>query len=221
MHSMAQDTRVPVPRWVQLVALPLAVLFIWTILRAAGPVLLLFVIGALVALLLNPFVMVLRRIGLPRGIAVLLVMLSVIGVLVLAGLLVERLGIESGPLRWAASLDLGYVGFGVVGLFVLVLGLVARRHDVYLADPVPEVTVTTSPRSLARAVGHEVRSHSDVVSASVVASTKKITVKASTLDPAEAVREGVRARVDEMLVRLPLARRPRVSVSVTTTKGVK
>jgi nickel/cobalt transporter (NiCoT) family protein len=43
----------------------------------------------------------------------------VIGVLVLAGLVVERLGIDSGPLAWVASLDLGYVGFGVVGLFVL------------------------------------------------------------------------------------------------------
>ncbi len=42
----------------------------------------------------------------------------VIGVLVLAGLLVERLDIDSGPLAWAASLDLGHVGFGVVGLFV-------------------------------------------------------------------------------------------------------
>ena len=43
----------------------------------------------------------------------------VIGILVLAGLVVDRLGIESGPLAWVASLDLGYVGFGVVGLFVL------------------------------------------------------------------------------------------------------
>ena len=43
----------------------------------------------------------------------------VIGILVLAGLVVERLGIDSGPLAWAASLDLGYVGFAVVGLFVV------------------------------------------------------------------------------------------------------
>jgi nickel/cobalt transporter (NiCoT) family protein len=42
----------------------------------------------------------------------------VIGVLVLAGLVVERLGLESGPLLWVASLDLGYVGFAIVGLFV-------------------------------------------------------------------------------------------------------
>jgi high-affinity nickel-transport protein len=44
----------------------------------------------------------------------------VIGVLVLAGLIVERLGVDAGPLAWLASLDLGYVGFAVVGLFVAV-----------------------------------------------------------------------------------------------------
>jgi high-affinity nickel-transport protein len=43
----------------------------------------------------------------------------VIGVLVLTGLLVERLGIDSGPLAWIAALDLGYVGFAVVGLFAV------------------------------------------------------------------------------------------------------
>jgi high-affinity nickel-transport protein len=43
----------------------------------------------------------------------------VIGVLVLAGLLVDRFSIDSGPLAWVASLDLEYVGFGIVGLFVV------------------------------------------------------------------------------------------------------
>jgi nickel/cobalt transporter (NiCoT) family protein len=43
----------------------------------------------------------------------------VIGLLVLTGLIVERLGLDSGPLLWVASLDLGYVGFAIVGLFVL------------------------------------------------------------------------------------------------------
>jgi hypothetical protein len=122
---------------------------------------------------------------------------------------------QSGAVRITA------IVVGVVGLLVLLLALTARRHDVYLADPVPEVTVTTSPRSLARAVGHDVRSHDDVVSASVVASAKKITVKAATLDPAEEVRANLRARVEEMLANLPLTRRPRVAVSVTRTKGVK
>jgi nickel/cobalt transporter (NiCoT) family protein len=43
----------------------------------------------------------------------------VIGALVLVGLLVERLGIGSGPLVWMASLDLEFVGFAIVGLFVV------------------------------------------------------------------------------------------------------
>jgi high-affinity nickel-transport protein len=47
----------------------------------------------------------------------------VIGLLVLTGLIVERLGIDSGPLMWIASLDLGFVGFGIVALFVLTWGV--------------------------------------------------------------------------------------------------
>jgi high-affinity nickel-transport protein len=43
----------------------------------------------------------------------------VIGALVLVGLLVERLAIEAGPLVWLASLDLEFVGFAIVGLFLL------------------------------------------------------------------------------------------------------
>jgi putative heme transporter len=84
------DTRVLVPRWVQLVMLPLAVLGAWALLRAAGPVVLLFTIGALVALLLNPFVRMLRRAGLPRGFAVLVVMLGVVLCIAGLGLLVAN-----------------------------------------------------------------------------------------------------------------------------------
>ncbi len=54
--------------------LPLAVLGLWAVLNAAGPILLLFIIGGIVALLLNPVVGLLRRRGLPRGVAVLIVM---------------------------------------------------------------------------------------------------------------------------------------------------
>jgi hypothetical protein len=112
-------------------------------------------------------------------------------------------------------------GVAVVGLLVVIVALAARRHDVRLTDPAAEVTVTTSPRSLARAVGHEVRSHADVVSASVVASSNKVVVKAGTLDAPDEVRAAVRERIDTLFTRLPLARRPRVSVSVAATKGVK
>ena len=43
----------------------------------------------------------------------------VIGLMVLTGLVVDRLDIDSGPLAWIASLDLEFVGFAVVGLFVV------------------------------------------------------------------------------------------------------
>jgi high-affinity nickel-transport protein len=46
----------------------------------------------------------------------------IIGLMVLTGLVVDRLGIDSGPLAWIASLNLEYVGFVIVGLFVLTWG---------------------------------------------------------------------------------------------------
>jgi nickel/cobalt transporter (NiCoT) family protein len=47
----------------------------------------------------------------------------VIGVLVLVGLLVERLAIDAGPLVWLAGLDLEHVGFAIVGLFLVTWAL--------------------------------------------------------------------------------------------------
>ncbi|WP_441959801.1 HoxN/HupN/NixA family nickel/cobalt transporter [Mycolicibacterium houstonense] len=43
----------------------------------------------------------------------------VVGVIVLAGLVVERLGITSGPLALIGSADLEFAGFAIVGLFVV------------------------------------------------------------------------------------------------------
>ena len=42
----------------------------------------------------------------------------VIGVIVLAGLLADRLGVNSGPLAAVGALDLEFVGYMIVGLFV-------------------------------------------------------------------------------------------------------
>src|SRR4051794_9586859 len=69
---------VVVPRWMQLVGLPLIILGAWALARAAGGVLLLFVVASLIALLLNPFVGLLRRLGLPRGVSVAIVFLLLI-----------------------------------------------------------------------------------------------------------------------------------------------
>ncbi len=43
----------------------------------------------------------------------------VIGGIVLLGLLAEQLEVTSGPLAWVATLDLAYVGFTIVGVFIL------------------------------------------------------------------------------------------------------
>jgi predicted PurR-regulated permease PerM len=69
----AETGRVVVPRWVQLVALPLAVLAAWALAKAAGKVVLLFIIAGLIALILNPAVALVQRGRIPRGLAVLLV----------------------------------------------------------------------------------------------------------------------------------------------------
>ncbi|HVL97576.1 MAG TPA: AI-2E family transporter [Solirubrobacteraceae bacterium] len=78
------------PRWLQLVLLPLTILGAYALLQAAGGVLLLFIIAALIALLLNPSVMVLRRARVPRGLAVLLVFLALLTVLGGVGVLLAN-----------------------------------------------------------------------------------------------------------------------------------
>ena len=81
---------VVVPRWIQLVTLPLALLGVWALARASGPVLLVFAVAAVVALVLNPVVealeKLLRRIRLPRGLAVLLVYLALVAIVLGVGL---------------------------------------------------------------------------------------------------------------------------------------
>jgi predicted PurR-regulated permease PerM len=71
-----------VPRWVQLVLLPLAIVGAYMLLKAAGSVLLLFIIAGLIALILNPLVALLQRLRIPRGAAVAIVMVAVVGLLV-------------------------------------------------------------------------------------------------------------------------------------------
>jgi predicted PurR-regulated permease PerM len=75
---------VVVPRWVQLVLLPLALLGLWALARASGTVFLILLVASVVALILNPVVKVIERTGLRRGAAILVVYLA--GVAALAGL---------------------------------------------------------------------------------------------------------------------------------------
>ena len=71
-----EPPRTVVPRWVQLVLLPLALIALWAVAKAAGKVLVIFIVAALIALILNPAVSFLQRARLPRGLAVLAVYLA-------------------------------------------------------------------------------------------------------------------------------------------------
>ena len=79
--------KVVVPRWIQLVALPLIVVGLYLVARASGVVLLVFIAAGVIALILNPIVLFLQRRRFPRGVAILVVYLAffltagVIGVL--------------------------------------------------------------------------------------------------------------------------------------------
>jgi hypothetical protein len=110
----------------------------------------------------------------------------------------------------------------VVGLLLLLVALLARRHDVALTAPTPEMTVATSPQVLARLVGRTVRASDDVAAATVSASARTVVVRAEGWpDPDGGFRgltDTVRGRVSTLLDELPLARRPRVAVS---TRGRK
>jgi len=69
-------TRISIPRWIQLVGLPLLLLLTWTLANMVGRAVFLFVVAGLIALLLNPIVRTLGRIWIPRGIAIAIVYLS-------------------------------------------------------------------------------------------------------------------------------------------------
>ncbi len=72
-----------VPRWIQIVVLPLALLGLWALARAAGSVLLILIVAGVVALILNPTVRMLGRVF-PRGLAILIVYLG--GFAILGGI---------------------------------------------------------------------------------------------------------------------------------------
>ena len=76
--QLAEETTEPVvvPHWLQAVGLTVALLGVAALARAARPVLLLFVVAGVIALILNPLVKLLQRARLPRGAAITLVLLG-------------------------------------------------------------------------------------------------------------------------------------------------
>ena len=80
----AGAAKLQIPRWIQLVGLPILLLFLWVVAGAARHVVFLFLVAALIAFLLNPIVRTLTRVWIPRGFGVALVYLSFLAILLAA-----------------------------------------------------------------------------------------------------------------------------------------
>jgi hypothetical protein len=121
-----------------------------------------------------------------------------------------------GTLRWSdipVQVTAGVVAF--VGLLLLLAAARARRRDVRMYDPAPEVSVVTSRRSLARLVGHRLRATDVAGEPSVTASARRVKVRVDTrFHTAEELRSPLRDIADNALSALPVPRTPRVSVAV-------
>ena len=80
----ARAAKIEVPRWIQLVGLPILLLFLWVVAGAVRHVVFLFLVALLIALLLAPVVSAVQRVRIPRGFAVALVYLVFAIVLIAA-----------------------------------------------------------------------------------------------------------------------------------------
>lgn len=120
---------------------------------------------------------------------------------------------QSGELRLIAGI---IVATGVV---LVLVALAARGTAIPLRDPATEVSVTTSPRSIARVVGQRVRAENDVTGASVTATARKVRVRAtSRMRTENQLRPLLTTVVQDLLDDLPLQNRPKVSVVVDSPK---
>jgi predicted PurR-regulated permease PerM len=86
--------KILIPRWIQLVGLPLAVVGTWLFVSAAAGAVFVFVVAALIAILLNPIVRAFCALHMPRGLAVMLVYVffavAIGGLSVIAGTVIAR-----------------------------------------------------------------------------------------------------------------------------------
>jgi predicted PurR-regulated permease PerM len=119
---------IEIPRWIQLVGLPIALVAVWILLSAVAHVVLLFLVAAIVALLLEPLVRALHRVWIPRGLSIAIVYLS-----------------------FAAAMVVVVVALGV--LVVDRTEAAANRIDAYLTEEVRQTGVTEADRDVDRLQG--------------------------------------------------------------------
>jgi predicted PurR-regulated permease PerM len=80
----AGAARLQIPRWIQLVGLPILLLLLWVVAGAARHVVFLFLVAALIAFLLNPLVRNLTRVWIPRGFGVAIVYVAFAAIVIVA-----------------------------------------------------------------------------------------------------------------------------------------
>src|SRR6185437_7423619 len=96
MAAMSLDGpgNIVIPRWIQLVGLPLVVVGTWLFVSAVNGAVFVFVVAALIAILLNPIVRAFCAVRIPRGLSVLLVYVcftvAIGGISVIAGTVIAR-----------------------------------------------------------------------------------------------------------------------------------
>jgi predicted PurR-regulated permease PerM len=91
-----QPAPIEIPRWIQLVGLPVVLLLAWAVAGAVRHAVFLFLVAALVALLLNPLVRALGRMRIPRGFGVAIVYLTFAAVLVIAVVSLATIVVDQG-----------------------------------------------------------------------------------------------------------------------------
>jgi predicted PurR-regulated permease PerM len=70
IDRMAEGPTIQIPRWIQLVGLPVVLLLAWTLASTLGHAIFLFLTASVIAFLLNPVVRAVQRGRTPRGVAV-------------------------------------------------------------------------------------------------------------------------------------------------------
>jgi predicted PurR-regulated permease PerM len=119
---------IEIPRWIQLVGLPVVLVAAWILVSAVAHVVLLFLVAAIVALLLEPLVRVLQRLWIPRGLSIAIVYLS-----------------------FAAAMVVVVVALGVI--VVDRTEAAANRIDAYLTEEIRQTGETEAERDVDRFQG--------------------------------------------------------------------
>jgi predicted PurR-regulated permease PerM len=134
MAELRPSKEIMIPRWVQLVGLPLIVLGAWQVLGVVHHAVFIFVIAALIAILLNPIVRAFCALRVPRGLSVLLVYLT--AALVLMGIIIILGTVVTNESQVAIkSVDAEFTSKNARGLTPAEVKLARFQHWINTSSP--------------------------------------------------------------------------------------